>query len=312
MISNKTKQEATIFDIQGLSVHDGPGCRTLIFMKGCSLNCYWCSNPEGMAEDPVLLHFQSNCILCGNCIQACPSDAISIKDGKLFINRQKCRNCADQACARECYNDALRLCGYNITLDRLLEIIRRDRQFWGLEGGISLTGGEPLLQIDFVEELLRHCYESNIHTAVETCGNVPWNNFKRVLPWVDWFFFDIKHLSKQAHQKATGAGNRLILDNAKKLARNFTGNLIFRLPLVPGFNDSHANIMDTINFIRETGKNEINILPLHHLGREKYTMLGKTYPLDFKSIPSTQDLKEVEKIFEDHGVKCFVGSDTPF
>ncbi len=212
----------------------------------------------------------------------------------------------------ECYTDALRLSGYEISVSRLYEIIQRDRQFWGSEGGITLSGGEPLLQIDFAKEILSKCYEGYIHTAIETCGNIPWNNFQEVISNLDWIFFDLKHHDTIEHKKATSAGNSLILENAKRLSKEFTGRLIFRLPLIPSFNDSKENIVSIISFIKETGRNEINILPLHHLGREKYQMLHKDYLCSNFPAPTNEKLSDIKEVFKASGIDCFIGSETPF
>lgn len=314
MILNKNSYvtKAYIFDIQGLSVHDGPGCRTLIFLNGCTLNCFWCSNPEGIGSKPSLLYFSSKCIVCGNCVRNCSQNAISIENNNLKISRQLCVVCEKRSCTDECYTDALKLGGYEITVAGLFEIIQRDRQYWGSEGGVTLTGGEPLLQINFVKELLAECYKSYIHTAIETCGNIPWDHFSEVIPYLDWIFFDLKHFNSREHKKATNADNYIILENAKRLSKEFKGRLIFRLPLIPDFNDTIENIDSVISFIKETGRNEINILPLHHLGREKYTLLGKEYTGGNFKIPAIEDLKLIEKTFKDSGINCYTGSETPF
>jgi glycyl-radical enzyme activating protein len=314
MILNKDNNDSKgyIFDIQGLSVHDGPGCRTLIFFCGCTLNCFWCSNPEGISTNPSLLYAAEKCIVCGKCMGNCAEKALSMERGVLEIQRQFCDQCTTHGCLNECYTDALRLSGYEISVEKLVEIIRRDRQYWGREGGITLTGGEPLLQLGFVKNVLAKCHESYIHTAAETCGNVPWRNFQEVIPSLDWIFFDLKHPVNSQHQKATGAGNSLILENAKRLSEAFKGRLIFRLPLIPGFNDSEEHIAEVIALIRETGRNEINILPLHHLGREKYRLLQKEYPASGFLPPTNEKLKEIGELFRASGITCYLGSSTPF
>ncbi len=314
MILSKSDNDSKgyLFDIQGLSVHDGPGCRTLIFLCGCTLNCLWCSNPEGISLKPSLMYAAAKCIGCGNCIGNCPENALSMVEGKLRIAPQFCITCTTKECLSDCYTDALRLNGYEISVEKLYEIIRRDRQFWGLDGGITLTGGEPLLQIGFVKNLLTKCHDSYIHTAIETCGNIPWKNFGEVIPFLDWIFFDLKHQDSPLHQQATSSGNSLILENAKRLSKEFKGRLIFRLPLIPGFNDSEKNILDIISFLRETGKNEINILPLHHLGREKYQLLQKDYQGSTIPTPTKEQLKVIRELFRTSGIECFTGSETPF
>ena len=301
-----------VFDIQGLSVHDGPGCRTLIFMKGCTLHCSWCSNPEGINRHPDILYSASKCILCGNCVKNCPHHAIQIQNEIHSINRHLCNDCHDFECVNDCHTEAIRVCGYEIKVGEIMEIIRRDRQFWGSNGGITLTGGEPLLQIDFASKILEKCYEAYIHTAIETCGNVPWENFERVLPWLDWIFFDLKHIDAENHQQATGAGNSLILDNLRLLTKKFPGRLILRLPLISGFNDADENILSLIYFMKEVGLKEINVLPLHHLGREKYQLLGKDYHGKNYTIPNHEMIGKIYKAFNDNGITCYTGSDTSF
>lgn len=308
----KKEISGKIFDIQGFSVHDGPGARSLIFLKGCSLNCFWCSNPEGISKSIIPLYYSSKCIACGNCIKACTKHAIQLIDGNIIINRNICEKCNDHLCNVNCFTDALRMSGRNITVDELITVIQRDRQYWGNEGGITLSGGEPLLQIDFVSSLLEKCYHSYIHTAIETCGHVPWKNFEKTIEYLDWIFFDLKHLNSEQHLSATGQHNKTIINNVKKLNENFKGRIVFRLPLIPGFNSSNENLKEIANLISETKWKEINLLPLHHLGREKYQLLGIKYEGIKYAIPSTKELNDAKKTFEKFGIKCFTGHNTPF
>ncbi len=301
-----------IFDIQGMSVHDGPGCRTLIFLNGCTLHCFWCSNPEGISRKPLPMHFHSHCISCDKCIAECPEGAIKRVGGEIYISREFCRTCENSNCISACYTDGLKLSGKEITASHLLDIIRRDRQFWGSEGGITLTGGEPLLQIDFAEEILRRSHESYIHTAIETCGNIPFESFQRVIPYLDWIFYDLKQFDPEKHKEATNSDNLLILENANRLAREFGGRLIFRLPLIPQFNDSDENINSTISFLKEVGRNEINILPLHHFGREKYNSLNRVYTGLQYPVPGAESLQMVKNRFTEAGIICYLGGETPF
>jgi glycyl-radical enzyme activating protein len=301
-----------LFDIQGFSVHDGPGCRTLVFFKGCSLSCDWCSNPEGIRPYPEPLYNSSKCISDHLCVDACVSGAIQPADGKLQIDRERCRDCTTYDCARACLSSALRIGGYFISIAELLDKIRRDRQYWGPEGGITLTGGEPFLQPAFAREILERCYEAMIHTGAETCGNVPWENIGQSLHCLDWIFYDLKHLDPEKHRLHSGAGNGLILQNAERLAREFKGRLVFRMPVIPGYNDDPDHLEQVASFISGTGREEINILPVHHLGREKHGLTGRSYYTQDCRVPPRENLAAIRDFFESRGIRCYTGSDTPF
>ncbi|MCX6270757.1 MAG: glycyl-radical enzyme activating protein [Bacteroidetes bacterium] len=277
-----------IFDIQGFSVHDGPGCRTLIFMKGCSLRCRWCSNPEGLNPYPEPMFKQEACLFDGACVSACPFGSIVVQEGTLTINRDHCSHCSSEKaypdyalpCSAACLNQAILTGGYRISLTELFRVITRDRNYWGSEGGITLTGGEPLLQEEFVLGLLRRCYEAYIHTAIETCGQVQWETYEKVIPFLDYILFDIKHMDPRKHQEWTGTSNQMILANARHLAEKFPGKMMIRIPVIPGFNDDEDNLLKTRAFMNETGIESVELLPLHHLGSGKYPLLGKPYLMD--------------------------------
>ncbi len=193
-----------------------------------------------------------------------------------------------------------------------MKIIQRDRQYWGSTGGITLSGGEPFMQPEFADALLRQCHQSFIHTAVETCGNVSWKNIESSLESIDWILFDLKHMDDESHLQMTGAGNKLILENARRLAAEYKGRLVFRMPVIPEFNDHEEHILQIAGFLSSIGKDEINILPLHHMGREKHSFLGKSYYTSDFSTPSKESLQLIQKIFNNQGITCYAGSDTPF
>jgi len=301
-----------IFDIQGFSVHDGPGARSLVFMKGCSLNCFWCSNPEGISRSEVPLYYLSKCLGCGNCAAACTKGAIQVNEDGNTIDRSFCESCKDQACIAQCYTDALRISGRTVTVDELFSVISRDRNYWGENGGVTFSGGEPLLQAGFITRILEKCYNSHIHTAIETCGQVPWENFELTIGYLDWIFFDLKHFDSEQHKNGTGQGNANIIRNLKKLNNTFTGMLVFRLPLIPGYNDTKEDLEGIAKLILETKWKELNILPVHHLGREKYKLLGMDYRGSVILPPSSDKLIETKSIFEKSGITCFTGYATPF
>jgi pyruvate formate lyase activating enzyme len=301
-----------LFDIQGFSVHDGPGCRTLIFLKGCSLRCSWCSNPEGLQYFPEPVYSSTKCIFDSLCIKACTKMAVTDNDHDLHFEKRNCRECVTYECAAACCTGALKIAGYRNSVYGLMKKIQRDRHYWGSLGGITLTGGEPYLQPQFVKTILQQCHQSYIHTAVETCGNVAWNSIRPSLKFLDWVFYDLKHMDDSRHKAMTGEGNKLILENARKLATAFTGRLVFRMPVVPGYNDNVENILQLSGFLNSIGKDEINILPLHHMGREKYNLLGKTYYTENFTPPSKESLSIIQSVFHDHKINCYIGTETPF
>ncbi len=303
-MENKKVDGGWVFDIQGFSVHDGPGCRTLIFLKGCTLNCCWCANPEGIEHYPVLMYNPEKCTLDGNCSSSCRLQAIKIKNGTLSINRNLCRQCNEHSCEKDCYSGALQIAGYFISFEELTRIIKRDRQYWGAEGGITLSGGEPLLQIDFASNILRYCHENYIHTALETCGNVSWKNFEKIIDFTDFIFFDLKHLDSKKHKELTGSGNELILDNCRRLAGSFAKELKIRMVLIPGYNDSREHLLSVAEFLQAIGLSEINLLPLHHLGKRKYFLLQKDYSADNFKNPAAEELLQIKYFFKEQRICC--------
>ncbi len=311
MVSAKLT-DGYLFDIQGFSVHDGPGCRTLIFLKGCSLRCRWCSNPEGLHSFPEPLYNSSKCIFDYLCIKVCEKQAITIVDHDLHFNKDLCRDCITYKCSKACCTGALKTGGYRITINELMQLIQRDRQYWGSVGGITLTGGEPFQQPFFVNALLQKCHQSYIHTTVETCGNISWKNIEPSLEYLDWIFYDLKHIMDSNHFAMTGIGNKLILENSRNLASKFKGRLVFRMPVIPGYNDDIDQIRKLSGFMNSIGKDEINILPLHHLGREKYSLLGKTYYTNDYTSPLKESLNLIQSVFSEYKINCYIGTDTPF
>lgn len=303
-----------VFDIQGFSVHDGPGCRTLVFLKGCSMHCNWCANPEGLNLFPEPLWNSIKCSLDLLCVQACPFHAIRQEGDRLHISRELCRQCTTFACEKACLSGAIKTAGTRMTVEEVFGRISRDRNYWGPGGGVTLTGGEPFVQPSFTSALLRRCYDAFIHTAAETCGNVPYHHISESLPFLEWIFFDLK-LADETRLGQISRGKGLasrILDNARRIAREFPGRLIFRLPLIRHINDDPENINDIIRLMKETGKEEINILPGHHLGREKYSLLGLPYYTEDFTNHSTGEIQRIRDEFTRNHLTCYIGSDTPF
>ena len=248
-----------IFDVQRGSFADGPGIRTVFFFKGCALRCRWCHNPESQSGEKELLFYAEKCRHCGMCETVCPH------------HLQACSLCG--ACAETCPHDARSLCGREESAQALYELAEKDRAFYDASGGgVTCSGGECMLQVDFLSELLHRCHAAGIHTAVDTAGDVPWQSFETVLPDTDLFLYDIKCLDERRHVEGTGVSNRRILENLRRLSER--ADVLIRVPVIPGFNDGELPaIAAFVRTIRSVGT---ELLPYHALGEHKYAALGRS------------------------------------
>jgi len=302
-----------IFDLQGHSIHDGPGSRTTVFLSGCPLRCAWCSNPEGILGQPVVLHRRSRCAACGRCLARCPRGAIASSETGLAIDRRQCARCSTRPCLEACLHEALVLSGRRVTVADLLRRFERDRPYWGKNGGVTLSGGEPLRQRRFVMALAEACREAGIHVCLETSAHTPPATWLETVAHLDWVFVDLKHLDSGRHRELTGVGNRWILANLRALAASaWPGFMAVRLPLVPGCNDSAENLQATARFVRELGLEMIHVLPFHRLGESKYRQMGRDYACAGVTPPDEAALERAREIIQAAGLICFLGADTPF
>ena len=271
--------QGTIFNIQRHSIHDGPGIRTIVFFKGCPLACLWCSNPESQGFEPELFLDPEKCIACGACAEVCPEGAVT-KSGEgelLLYRRELCTACG--RCAEVCYAGARCVEGRTVSAREVLAEVLRDAAFFSRSGGgITLSGGEPLAQPRFAAELLRLSREEGLHTAVETAGHVPWENFETVLELVDLFLYDLKHHDPEKHSSGVGAGNGLIISNLQKL-RSLAAQVVIRVPVIPGYNDRPEDLLALSDIALRFGIKELHLLPVHRYGSGKYRLLGKTDPM---------------------------------
>ena len=235
------KATGTVFNIQKYSVHDGPGIRTIVFLKGCPLSCKWCSNPESQASHPQVAYNKGRCIGCHRCIKACEHDAITVnEDGTLSLDRSKCDVCKTLDCAHACPAQGMIIYGENKTVDQILKEVEKDALFYARSGGgMTLSGGEPLMHADIALPLLREARHRRIKTAIETCGCIPWDTLKEAAPYLNYVLFDVKQMDSEKHREGVGVGNELILSNLKKLLTEFPNlHVQVRTPIIPGFNDN--------------------------------------------------------------------------
>ena len=255
------RSDATVFDIQKFSVIDGPGIRTTVFFKGCNLRCRWCHNPESQNARREMLFREERCIDCGKCTAVCPSPDDCILCGR---------------CERYCPTQAREIAGRVYTTEELLREILADRLFYETSGGgVTFSGGECMLQIDALSDLLRLCRENGIHTAVDTAGCVPWAHFERVIPYTDLFLYDVKCIDESLHIAGTGVSNRTILQNLRRLSEESDRRIIVRVPVIGGYNDTDAEIGRIAAFLAPLRIESVELLPYHKMGNAKYAALGR-------------------------------------
>ena len=296
---------ALIANIQGYSIHDGPGIRTVVFLKGCPLRCRWCANPENLL-DRVRVGFLANlCQHCARCAKVCPQGAI-LPDADRRIDREKCDECAK--CVEACFYGALIRYGKGMTAEEVFDQVRRDKIFYDSSGGgVTVSGGEPLTHGDFVAELFALCRGEGIHTCVETCGYVPQAAFEKVLSLTDTFYFDLKLMDSEMHREYTGQGNDQILSNARFLAEK-GADILFRQPLIPGVNSPEENVKATAAFIRSLGREDLalQLIPYHRMGTSKYAALDIPYTLEDMKPMAAEEVEAVRALYESFGVPCTV------
>jgi pyruvate formate lyase activating enzyme len=295
-----------VFNIQRFSIHDGPGIRTIVFLKGCPLRCQWCSNPESQDPKPALMFSQKKCISCGTCEQACPLKAISFKASPYpTIDRSICDNCG--RCVEECCTQALYFEGRSESVEQVLAEVAKDRAFYeNSGGGLTLSGGEVLAQPTFAYALLAAAQDMGLHTAIETTGFAQPEVLLKVVSKVDLILFDFKHYDSARHLEKTGVDNDLILENLKRLCE-IRQPLVVRIPVIPGFNDSMEDAREFGRILSDLKVEEINLLPFHQLGEHKYDLLGKAYPYHGVKSIREENLAEYRQIMADFDLDVKIG-----
>lgn len=305
------KVTAPIFNVQTYSIHDGPGIRVTVFVKGCPLRCLWCANPESNLAKPQLMTYSSKCTGCGRCVELCPKKAIRIeqKDEKYIAvtDRTLCVDCG--ACVSACPNDARELAGETMTVEEVLAKVLKDKLFIDASGGgMTVSGGECLMHPEFTEALLYAARQEGLHTAVESCSFAARPIIDQVFRYVDLGLLDIKHMDSAEHQRLTGVPNEQILENIKHIYHDLKVPVYVRVPTIPGYNDSDENIAATAKFAaEELGPDvQVHLLPYHRLGESKNESLGKQMDMSIE-VPSDEHMQHLKSIVESYGLKSQIG-----
>lgn len=273
---------AIIFDIERNSYVDGPGIRTTVFFKGCNLRCAWCHNPESQSAKPQMMFYKNKCTGCGKCKEKCPN------------HLESCELCGK--CTLYCPHDAREICGKEYTVDEVMREILKDKVFYeNSGGGVTFSGGECMLQIETLTELLAKCKENRIHTAVDTAGDLPWMHFERILPFTDLFLYDIKCFTDSLHVDGTGISNKRILENLTRLSQKTSVDIIVRIPIIPTFNDDVSELQHVADFLRPLRIRNVELLPYHSMGEHKYEGLGRVFT--HFDVPDKQAIESSKSLF---------------
>ena len=301
-----SEQKGLVFNIQRFSVHDGPGIRTTVFLKGCPLRCRWCSNPESQLSLPNLMIRNTRCRACGACAAACPRQAIALtaENGRV-LDWSRCDQCLQ--CVEACLYGALVACGQYRGVEEILAEVRRDEAFYrNSGGGLTVSGGEPLVQAEFLGRLLTGAKQAGLHAVLDTTGHAPWGSIEKLLPLVDLLLWDVKHLDPWEHRRMTGVDNRLILENLRKAAE--TAELWLRVPLLAGFNDSESHLREITALAKEVGARKISLLAYHEGGRSKCGQMGRPYPCPEGLAPGDEHLVRLRDLVEKEGLQAGIGN----
>jgi pyruvate formate lyase activating enzyme len=294
-----------VYNMQRFSVNDGPGVRTIVFLNGCPLRCKWCCNPESQELKPVVMFKEQNCVGCGNCEVVCPTGASNLFfPGK--IDHSKCICCGK--CVDVCYHKALEMSGKWMTVEEVMIELYKDRTIYRRSGGgITISGGEALMQHKFLAELLKTCKSVGWTTAIETTGLASEAVLDEIIPLLDYVMMDIKHIDSDIHKEFTGVGNEQILKNALYIS-HLAKEMVIRVPVIPGFNADKKTIKGIAAFTKYLHNvNELHLLPYHDLGSNKYGMMGRDYEMEGTKSPESEFMEELKAIVEEEGLTCKIG-----
>lgn len=298
--------EHLILDIQKYSIHNGEGIRTTVFFKGCPLECKWCHNPESQSYQAEIMYNKDKCLSCRRCVEKCPQQGIVEKDGFYPVPRDKCDACA--TCVENCFYGAREKAGKFYTVDQVMKEIEKDKMFYeASKGGVTLSGGEVMTQnMDFILQILKRCDRMGYNVNIDTCGYSSFERFEKVLPYVDTFLYDLKHIDPEQHRKLTGKDNILILNNLKKLSDK-KAKIHIRIPLIVGANADDENIEGIAEFIKDLNIEMVSLLPYHAIGEGKYDRIDMAYEGCDYSAPSDERMAELTKIFEGKNIAVKIG-----
>lgn len=301
--------KGSVYKFERLAAFDGPGIRTVVFLKGCPLRCLWCSSPESWERTPELAWLNEKCIGCGICVDICPEAALRKENNSdIHINTETCKRCG--ACVAACPSSALKLIGSQMTVAEVMREVEKDEVFYHHSGGgVTLSGGEPLLQPEFCIEVLKASLFKGMSTAMETSGYAPWETLSPLLEYLDLIYIDIKHMEEKEHLRLTGRSNKLILENIKRVDALECGpTLIVRVPVIPGLNDTEPVIRKMVEFVQGLSRDtKIELLPYHRYGVSFYSALGKEYPLKDVETPSAEQMEAFREIVASSGVSVQIG-----
>jgi pyruvate formate lyase activating enzyme len=295
-----------IFSIQRFSIQDGPGIRTTVFVKGCPLRCAWCSNPESQNLHPEIMARQQKCAGCGDCVEACTRGAVEVVDGVACVERTLCDLCME--CVEACPTGSLEVSGKEITIQEAVHECCQDEPFYrNSDGGVTLSGGEPLYQPGFALQFLKACQEKGLHTALDTCGYAPWEVFEEILAYTDLVLFDVKHLDPEMHLRGTGVENGLVLANLRKTLDSRRAGVWIRIPVIPGYNDSEEHAGEVARTLSRGPVEKVSLLGYHEWGKPKYGFLGRGYPFEGEVARGQEKLERMRDIIEAEGLSVTIG-----
>ncbi|MGA7476440.1 MAG: glycyl-radical enzyme activating protein [Thermoplasmata archaeon] len=294
-----------VLNIMHFALHDGPGIRTTVFLKGCPLHCWWCHNPESQRHEAEVIYFEERCVRSGDCVRACPHGALHLEQGQLIHDPLRCQHCAE--CVSACSTSARELAGRWMTVPDVMAEVSKDQVFFDESGGgITVSGGEPLMQAGFVESLLAACRARRIPTVLDTCGWVDPSVLLRVRENVDLFFYDLKVMDREKHHHFTGVPNDVILENLRMLAE-LGSAVVVRVPVIPGVNDDTDNMDALSGFLAPLGLRQIDLLPYHRLGSDKYRRLHLPYEMEGVVPPSDEQMETLAARLRRDGFTVRVG-----